>query len=191
LESTATVTKATYVPNGLSLLYTNPLSVSVPRNLSRFFDYGAASQNGAGTVRFIQLELRNNLGEIYDPATACAINFDTTTFNNDPNAATWYAIAKVANNAAAGGSADNTAIVPRGGSGSTQVVGTSSLWNCELDGTGSDYVRSGNIFALHMKVRMKSTVFSPGTIHVYVRSYGMDLYEPAIRQYMGSFTATN
>ena len=187
----ATVTKQTYVPNGLSLLYTNPLSIVVPLNLSRFFDYGAASQNGAGSVRFVQLELRNNLGEVSDAATACAINFETTTLNNDPTAATSYAIAKVANNGAAGGSADNTAIAPRGGSASTQVIGTSSLWNCEVDGTGSDYVRSTNIFALHMKVKMKSLVFSPGTIHVYVRTYGSDPYEPAIRQYMGSFTTTN
>ena len=187
----ATVTKQTYVPNGLSLLYTNPLSIVVPLNLSRFFDYGAASQNGAGTVRFVQLELRNNLGEVSDAATACAINFTTETYNNDPSAATWYALAKVANNGAAGGSADSTAIAPRGGSASTQVIGTSSLWNCELDGTGSDYVRSTNIFALHMKVKMKSLVFSPGTIHVYVRTYGSDLYEPAIRQYMGSFTTAN
>ena len=134
---------------------TNPFDSSVALNLSRFFDYGAASQNGAGTVRFVQLELRNNLGEVYDAATACAINFETTTLNNDPTAATWYAIAKVANNGAAGSSADNTAIAPRGGSASTQVIGASSGWNCELDGTGSDYVRSANIFALHMKVKMK------------------------------------
>jgi hypothetical protein len=183
----ATVTKQTYVPNGLSLLYTNPLTTVVPLNFSRFFDYGAASQNGAGTVRFIQLELRNNLGEVYDPASACAVNFNTTTNNNDPGAPTLYAWANVSSSAA-GGSSTNTNIAPRGGFASSFVTSTTS---CELDGTGSDYVRSGNIFALHMKVKMKSTVFTPGTIHVYVRSYGMDLYEPAIRQYMGSFTATN
>jgi hypothetical protein len=159
----------------------------VPLNFSRFFDYGAASQNGAGTVRFIQLELRNNLGEVYDPASACAVNFNTTTYNNDPGAPTLYAWANVSSSAA-GGSSTNTNIAPRGGFASSFVTSTTS---CELDGTGSDYVRSGNIFALHMKVKMKSPVFSPGTIHVYVRSFGMDLYEPAIRQYMGSFTATN
>lgn len=186
ITGSATVTKVAYVPNGLSLLYTNPLGITVKRDQERFFDYGAASQNGAGSVRYIQLELRNNMGEMTAPAIACSVRFEYTTYNNDPTAPTFYAWAAVAPTTVGSGSwSGNTHIAPRGGSASTSEASTTT---CELFGLGSEYVRSTNIMALHMKLKLKSPAFPTGTVHAYIYSYGMDPYEPAIRQYMGSFT---
>ena len=177
----------------MSLLYANPINVSVPLNLSRFYDYGAASQNGAASVRYIQVEVRDTLDEQGPPNVACAANFNYMTYNNDPssNATTLYALANVSNSAASGGST-TTSIPARGAApdNSSSIVGANSTSNCEIDGPGSDFLRGTNIFDLHFKIKLKNPSFT-GTMKVYVRASGADVTEPAIRQYIGTFTIGN